>query len=628
MKAKRAVSIVLAIILTLSLFGCGASDEAVPTNDQTSTVSESANPQQTTPSTETSKPEANEPVPPVDVEENTTQKNSIAMLNYIIVITEKIKQSSNSKLYLEEVGNGMLSDFNPNAIDNTTQTYISDLYRLVNNMRMIDIKRERLAFIYDQNKAQAIMSAAPSPMSILNVVQSRSPLKAIASVVYVAVDSAKSYESATYANEMQYLQDGWELDDNMDAQLTDLNIHAFNYCQNIVNDNGIDGNLTLSQNMAKVLVEWENNDNVSRRIAFLTNHQEEYKACGHYWLLLSRSYYENGNYVGCVEAMDKYIEVQPSLFRRDVDMAKLLPLVIASLADKYSGDELIEKELFYVQLLSNNVESNDWASRYYAALTYMDLYAKTNNRDYLQKAFNEAKTNVNEVKRKVKNIEDSPNLIDAQFSSNRKYLADVEEATASKTATRDEKKEVKKYNKMLKEVRKTELAPIDNALLINVKLMLDLAHELNLPQSQLKELDDLIHGNNSQLFLVDSIDAELWASKNVKLDAPDIVFDGDEITIPANYVCAQSAVTVSINGKKIETGSNWTVDSVKRKGTSPSEFVVTYVNKDFKDVKCRDGDIVTVTINPYEDYFEPIEVSFKTVVSKTLFITTYSFEKI
>ena len=632
---KKYLAVLLSITIMLSVTGCGENSsqsvdqnttESVSTTEVISEDSDNAETETSSVETEIIETETTESGEIEDsiAEENITQKNSIAMLNNLMVITEKIKQSNNSKLYLEEVGNAMLNDFYPNAIDKRTQTQIGDLYRLVNSMRMIDIKRERLVYIYDQNKAQAIMSAVPSPMAILNVVQATNPLKAIASVVYVAVDSAKSYESATYANEIQYLQDGWDLDDEMDTKLSALNLDAFNYSQDIVDEYGIEGDLTLSQDMAKVLVEWENNENVSRRIAFLNNHQEEYKACGHYWLLLSRSYYENNDYAGCVEAMNEYLDIQPRLFRRDVGMAKILPFVIASLDDVYSGHELIERQQFYVQLLSNNVATNDWASRYYAALTYMDLYAKTKDTDYLQKAYEAAKTNVNEVKSTINDL----NLIDYQLSNNKVFLDDIKEVKASKTATSDEKKEIKSYNKMLKEVRKTELAPIDNALLLNVKLMIDLAHELNLPEDQLKELDNMIHGNNSQLFLVDSIDANLWASKTVELNSPDVSFDGEKITVPANYVCAESIISVSVNGKSIDRNQKWIVDSVKRKGNTIVDYVVTYANKNIKKIKFEDGDIVTISIQPYEEYFDALRIDLKVNVSKKLFITSYSFEKI
>lgn len=549
-------------------------------------------------------------------------ENSVAMLNYIMIVTEKIKQSESSKLVLEEIGNSMLNDFFPNAIDKRTQEQITNLYNDVSSLRMISVKRERLSYIYNQNKAQSITKAIPSPMSILNIVQSGSKLKTIASAAYLAVDAIASYENASNQIEMEYLQDGWKLDDKMEATLDSLKLAAFNYLQDIVNEYEVNGDLTLSQEMAGLLIKWENNDNLERRIEFLKNHRE-YKNCGYYWLLLSRSCFEVGDYKGCVEAMETYIKKQPRLFRRDTELAKVLPMAISCLNEKYSGNELVQKESEYADILSANVAVNDWASRYYAAITYMDLYVKTNNNEYLIKAFNEAKTNVNEVM-----TASETNWINAQMINNEKYSRDVEDREASKTATEDEKKQIKEYNKMLKELRKTELPPIDDSLLINVKLMLDLANKLNLPDDELKSLDKLIHSNNENLFLVDTIDSNLWASKKSTVAEPDITFDRGEITIPANYVCSKSVISVKINGKEVGKSEDWVVESVKRKGGNLADYIVTFKNDAVKDATYQDGDIVVVSILPYNDYFEATTVSFKTIVKKYIFVNTYNFEKI
>ena len=216
MALKRLISLGMSITLILGMCACSASDGISNAVDKATTVAtvqtdcnetleatmNSIGTENDTDSLQTGE----ETTEKAGAEPNVTQRNSVAMLNYLMVITEKIKQSSNSKLYLEEVGNAMLNDFYPNAIDKRTQTQIGDLYRLVNSMRMVDVKRERLAYIYDQNKAQAISKAIPSPISILNVVQAKSPLKMIASAVFLAVDSVSSYSNATYANEMQYLK--------------------------------------------------------------------------------------------------------------------------------------------------------------------------------------------------------------------------------------------------------------------------------------------------------------------------------------------------------------------------------------------------------------------------------------
>lgn len=117
------------------------------------------------------------------------QKNSVEMLNYLTVLAEEVHQSANSKLFLENVTDSLLNDLYPNAIDKRTQNYISNMLQNIDLLRMVDVKRERLAFLYEQNKAMAMKSAIPSPLSLLNVVESANPLQMLASVTYLAIDA-------------------------------------------------------------------------------------------------------------------------------------------------------------------------------------------------------------------------------------------------------------------------------------------------------------------------------------------------------------------------------------------------------------------------------------------------------
>ena len=74
------------------------------------------------------------------------------------------------------------------------------------NYQMITEKRNRLEYIYEQNRAQALRQVIPNPVGLLSAVESGSLLKAAASVLYMAVDSASSYKAATSQADLQYIQ--------------------------------------------------------------------------------------------------------------------------------------------------------------------------------------------------------------------------------------------------------------------------------------------------------------------------------------------------------------------------------------------------------------------------------------
>lgn len=156
-----------------------------------------------------------------------TQRNSISMLNHLAVLTQEINASQNSRLYLEEAYSSLINNTYPNAVDSRTLSQLANILDTLEKHRMIAVKRERLEYMYEQNRAEALRAAVPSPLGLMSAVQSFSLAKLAASVVYMAVDSAASYASASAQADMQHLLDGWVLDDEAAAALHDSRKDAF-----------------------------------------------------------------------------------------------------------------------------------------------------------------------------------------------------------------------------------------------------------------------------------------------------------------------------------------------------------------------------------------------------------------
>lgn len=529
---------------------------------------------------------------------NEVQKNSIEMLNYLTVLAEKVHQSTNSKLFLESVTNSLLNDLYPNAIDKRTQTYISNMLQNINELRMIDVKRERLAFLYEQNKAMAMKNAIPSPISLLNVVESTNPLKMVASITYMAVDAYNSYTSASTEDELSYLKNGWELSDSEDETINDNRIEAFNYMQDIIRDNKLDGDLALNENAVNRFVEWENDTNVVSRIQHLESEQNVYAAYGEYWILLAKSYYENNNYSGCVSAVEMYLQTQARIFRKDTELASILPFAITSVAEIYYGNELVKMEKKYVELLDKNTDSSKWELKYFSALTYLDLYARSKENTYLQEAYRIIKDNVNELYKDQLNLNDT-------------YLAAVTAKEIPENSTKSEKKEIEQYNKMIKEMRKTELPPIDNALFINLQLLFSLGDKMDISISEKEELNNILHQNGKKLYLSSVLDNFFWYGNQDDIEKKGS-FDKRVLTIPASYVNDNSKIIVTHYGKEKTIYEDWKVSAVERpkKSNDVNDFKVIYKSKMIDNAKIKNGDKISVQIYPYGDEFEPIELLF------------------
>ena len=544
-----------------------------------------------------------------------TQRNSINMLNYITVLTQQINASKGSRIYLETVQDSLQNDIYPNAVDTKTQSQINNLWKTIDGYRMIDVKRERLDYIYEQNKAQALRQAIPNPLGLLSTVQSGGLLKTAASVLYMAVDSATSYQAASTQADLKYLQDNWELDDAESSELSSSQLNLLNYMINMVRANDFPGEWALNYESVQDFVKWTNEPNVVSRIAWFESNEETYKEFRTYWLELAKSYYEQAeeyedyeSYEKCLEAIAKYEDVATRIFRKDYDYAEILPMVILSAKETMEINDYVNEAAKYAKIIEDNCDEKDWALRYFVAQIYVDLYANTKEELYLSEAYRIAFENVNILAKEQEEL-------------NSAYLADIDKAEAGDDATKREKQEVKEYNKLLEEKRKKELPPVSEAFYLNCDLMFALADKLDISQKERTRIDSIIHEEGNNIFLTEALDNRFWASKNVEAINSDdikIEFDGKELVIPATCMTDRTEIKVTTsNGTELD---DWIVKKVKRsKNNDCSEFMVTLTSKQGKDYKYTAGEKITITVIPVADTpDEVIEFTYKAVSKKTL----------
>lgn len=542
-----------------------------------------------------------------DEEELTTpQRQAINMLNYITVLTQEINSSKNSRIYLDSAQSALLNNMDLNAIDNTTKGQINSLWRTIDSYKMIDVKRERLDYIYEQNKAQALRSAIPNPVGLLSAAQPGGWLKTAASVIYMAVDSKASYDSAIMATDLKHLQDNWELDDSETQELSNSQLNLLNYMIEMAHNNGIPTESTLNENSVKDFVEWVGKDNLVSKISWLESHEDVYKEFRTYWLELAECYYNSGtksDYRKCLSAMEKYEEVATKIFRKDYDYAKALPMAIIAAKETKSEKQYIEYADKYVDEIIKNCDDGDWDLRYFAAQIYIDLYACTEDKDYLKEAYDIAFENVNLLK-------------DEQLKLNEEYTNPIKEKENEDGYTKRQKAEVKEYNKLLKEKRKVEVPPVSEAFYLNCDLLFALADERNISVSE-KKIDAIIHNNGESIFLTEALDNKYWAYKKVddiNSDEIEIEFTGEQLIIPASCITDRSECKVTISGGVVL--DDWIIKEVKRPKNSEdvSEFMVILTSKEGKAHKYTAGEKITISIIPVADTPEET-IDFKYEVS-------------
>ena len=164
------------------------------------------------------------------------QKNSIAMLNYLATLAQEINASRNSRMFLEEAYAALINNTNPQEVNEITESHLASLLDLIEKYRVIAVKRERLEYIYNQNKAKAIREAIPNPVSVLSAASSLDVKRLVASIAYMAIDSVSSYNAYNDELDQSFLQDGWALDDEEANALHESRKNAFLFMIEIVRD--------------------------------------------------------------------------------------------------------------------------------------------------------------------------------------------------------------------------------------------------------------------------------------------------------------------------------------------------------------------------------------------------------
>ena len=547
-------------------------------------------------------------LPSVERDLTEDQYNSIALLNYFVELTQSISASKNSRLYLEEAYSSIINNIAPNAVDENTQSYIGGLLDTLEKYRMIEVKRARLKYIFEQNQAQALRAAMPNPIGLLSEVTSFDIKGLVSSVVYMAADSYTSYKEYKEKAEIEYLKSNWEFDDEAEAELHNCRKQALDYMFTTARENKIPDAYVLRENSMNEFAECKANDNTFQRIQFLESNESTYKMFGSYWLTLADSYYTNEAYDKCLKAIDSYEEIQARIFMKDHEFARIIPLAIASAKEVMPEKNYIKYASEHLDSLCKNIENDDWALRYFAAETYLDLYVKMKDTEYLEKAYNLTKDNVNHLAKEQEKLNDA-------------YLKKYEDVEIPKNASKAEKNDIKQYNKMMKAQRKVALPPVYEPLALNCELLFKLAEAKGINDSEKRTIDGILHNKGANTFLCEPLDDVYRFTPDEDTENGNIDFNGKEIMIPVSYLTTDSNIKVTVkDDHSTSTYDDWTITKVDRdKDNDISTFVATYASPSIKKQKYEENANVVIEITQPKEYSaKKSEFKFKTVKVKVM----------
>ena len=532
------------------------------------------------------------------------QRNSFSMMYYLAITAEEIRTSKDNRLVLEDIYTSLLNDINPGAIDEITQDHLKNLRDIIKSYLNIETKRERLQFIYNQEKAAAMRSAVPNPLAILNVTNAFDWTRLAMSIAYTAVDSYNSYKQASESADMEFIMSGWELDDEEKETVMKNRDRAFDYMVDMVQEYHLDGLKTLNEKAIEKFAEISATENASERIKLLLAEESQYNLLGKYWLELADAYFETEQYEKCLECVAEYNTLATGIYRKDYNYLQILPKAIVAAQKTYTGDQYVEKIAEFADAIMENTSTDDWSVRYFAAEVYLDLYSKTNEQAYLDTAYKIASENVTVLLKEQRSINDTylaEVVKQTATEPDYRYMTDDEKKEAEKEY-KEEKKRVKSYNKALIESRKTELPAVYEPLVLNCELLFALADQMNVSDAEKADIEAILKTSSNGIFMVKPINAAYSFTDN-KVENT-IELSKDELIIPADLLTSDSKIVVTVN-KNGQTTSfdDCAVKNVKREGTTVDTFKAYVTSKQMKKHEWTADSKITVSIT-YEDAYD------------------------
>jgi hypothetical protein len=507
-------------------------------------------------------------------------QTSIAMLNYIGTQTVIIEQSTNNRLLLEEVQNKFYNNTNPSVIDTQTQSYLKSLLDSIDGLRLVTIQREKVQFMYEKQKAQALSEAIPNPLYLL-ALRNNDPLDIIMTASLMTIDAVMRYNIAQNNAKADLILANFDIHKEELIPLSNLKKDYFNHVINITRLNNLDGSESLSQESIERFVNYLLDTNKQRAREWMEQNRTLYAKYAPYWLALADIYYDLGQYQECFNAVQTYESVQAPIFRKDLDLSRVLPKAILAASNIYNNNQTyisIAKQ--YLQKIKDNTDESNWALRYFVAQTYISLAAIDDRQANLQAAYDLLIENITYLSREQDKLQIS-------------YTAEIEMPT---DVIGEQKRQAKRLVKQLKDERKTEFPPMHSALALNYKTVFPLMDELGKSQAERVRVNDILkdttvmpqfrhayfgeaYNYSPQSFV---LTRSLTGPRDVISGIVSIVsgsVNWNEINfeLPAMFFSVDSIIDVSIRGGRFYTfpAVQYNVNKVvRKKATAPSDFTI------------------------------------------------------
>ena len=552
MKLKKVISGILTTLLIFQLCGCSNQN-----NEGSASTNNSSNETSETEKVDTQSREEEKEQAEAEKRELIRKNNLTSVINDLTMQICKIENGNDIDLYntVQYLNNAVKLD----SFDSNTKSFLSELNKSLAELEINNSIKQEIDYLKNQQKVSFF---------------EKLPVGDIASVV-VSAATGQYLDAFTSALDIGVglFTNSNEPDGEIDETAIDrtqivkeIKQKLFDFRAGIIDSGKVKESDLLTPDDANFLIGLENEENPQVVLNSLNNTNSNYQCYAGHLIMLINNYYNNNEYSECYNKTEEYIRLRSNTdyLRYDYEFAKILPISIYAIEKVLDGKELEEKINEYNELLLDN-SNNDWYLKFFGALNYFNLYDYTKSEEYLSRSFDLLKSN-------------TATLVPEQIWLNTDYID------------------------------KGEIEPpiIDEALLMNVEALFGVGEMLGIDQKSKNEINNMLHNNATDLFLVESMDKYYWYDKDYYFPT-DVEFDGKKLTLPAGITSEKTIVELKVGDVIID---DWHRNNIKgKKNSNYSEYRYELLSDKVKSIKFNDGDIIELTVHVYDDYIPPIEYS-------------------
>ena len=394
------------------------------------------------------------------------------LLNEFTYYTTVIVETEN-RLYLDDIYDRLMNQYEPKEIDETINERLIELLSGIENIKILDLKKEQLQMVFDLQKSNVIASAIPNPINMIGTIAlSTNPRRSItqniisglAAAVGTGASSYTMYKSASADLLIETNEKYWDLEYEAMRNVNNLN-HSSLSAQNMYgSSNDIPGEYILNEENTKRFINIISDENIARAINNLESAEKTYQHFPLYWLERADLYFKNGDFQSCIDTVLYYENNfnYSQIYRRNERYGQVLVDAIASAINLYYSDEYSYCLDLVIPWLSRAEEStapDDWFQMYYISICYL-MFADASNQEFYNKAYDL----IQKCGRYLSGIQDS---FISSYTSELKAKTDEEKEFMLPAQLNEYEKEYKKQ----KEDRKKQLPITDGGLIESLRML-------------------------------------------------------------------------------------------------------------------------------------------------------------